>query len=92
VDAIANERSTQQMMTAPDRNGAPALPKRTPRGLLPSTWLERIVTVEYVVAGDLRTTTGTLADLYPAGIVLNAGGLRTLVTWDAIAVVELAGD
>jgi hypothetical protein len=33
-------------MTAPDANGQPSLPKRTaPKGLLPSTWLERTLNV-----------------------------------------------
>jgi hypothetical protein len=36
-------------MTRPDVNGTPALPKRVgPKGLLPSTWLERTLKLEYV--------------------------------------------
>jgi len=35
-----------EAMTAPDVNGAPSLPKRSaPKGLLPSTWLERTLRV-----------------------------------------------
>jgi hypothetical protein len=80
-------------MTAPDKNGAPALPKRVgPKGLLPSTWLSRALRLEYVVCGQLRETTGTLLDVYPAGPVLNAGGARTLISWDTLAVVELVED
>jgi hypothetical protein len=61
-------------MTAPDKNGTPALPKRDgPKGLLPSTWLKRALRLEYVVCGELRETTGTLLDVYPADPVVNAG-------------------
>lgn len=36
-------------MTRPDVNGTPSLPKRAgPKGLLPSTWLERTLKLEYV--------------------------------------------
>ena len=36
-------------MTRPDVNGTPSLPKRSaPKGLLPSTWLERTLKLEYV--------------------------------------------
>ena len=80
-------------MTAPDRNGTPSLPRRDgPKGLLPSTWLKRALRLEYVVCGELRETTGTLLDVYPAGPVLNAGGARTLIAWETVAVVELVGD
>ncbi len=80
-------------MTAPDKNGAPALPKRAgPKGLLPSTWLSRALRLEYVVCGQLREITGTLLDVYPAGPVLNARGGRTLIAWETVAVVELVED
>jgi hypothetical protein len=81
-------------MTAPDKNGTPALPKRTgPKGLLPSTWLSRALRLEYVVCGQLRETTGTLLDVYPAGPVLHCGGgARTLIAWETVAVVELVED
>ncbi len=37
-----------EAMTRPDVNGTPSLPKRNgPRGLLPSTWLERTLKVAY---------------------------------------------
>jgi hypothetical protein len=40
-----------QAMTRPDANGAPSLPKRGgPKGLLPSTWLDRTLKVEYTDA------------------------------------------
>jgi hypothetical protein len=38
-----------EAMTRPDSNGTPSLPKRGgPKGLLPSTWLERTLRLEYV--------------------------------------------
>lgn len=82
-----------EAMTRPDVNGTPSLPKRSaPKGLLPSTWLERTLKLEYVVCGELRETTATLLDLYPAGPVLNVAGARTLIAWDTVAVVELVND
>ncbi len=88
---MADETTTY--MVAPATNGEPLLPRRTgPRGLLPSTWLERALKIEYVVCGELRHATGTLLDLYPTGPVINVGGARTLIAWDAVAVVELIND
>jgi hypothetical protein len=67
------------------------LPKQSrPKGLLPSTWLERTLRVEYVDArGDGQAASGTLLDLYPFGPVLNVGGAKTVLSWDALRVVQL---
>jgi hypothetical protein len=83
-----------QAMTRPDVNGAPSLPKRGgPKGLLPSTWLDRTLKVEYTdAAGAGRQTSGTLLDLYPAGPVLNIAGAKTIVAWERLALVELVED
>ena len=62
------------------------------KGMLPSTWGGRALRLEYVVCGELRETTGTLLDVYPAGLIVNAGGARTLIAWETVAVVELVGD
>ena len=84
---------TAVYMAAPKTNGDSPLPRRGgPKGLLPSTWLKRHLRLEYVVCGELRQATGTLLDVYPAGPVLNAGGARTLIAWDTVAVVELVED
>ena len=38
-------------MTRPDSSGTPSLPKRAgPKGLLPSSWLERTLKVSYMDA------------------------------------------
>jgi hypothetical protein len=81
-------------MTAPDVNGTPALPRRSgPKGLLPSTWLERTLKVEYTDCyGSGQATSGTLLDLYPAGPVFNIGGAKTLISWDRLALCELVED
>jgi hypothetical protein len=83
-----------QAMTAPDVNGQPSLPRRSgPKMLLPSTWLERTLKVEYVgCRGDGVQTSGTLLDLYPAGPVLNIGGAKTLIAWDRLVLCELVED
>ena len=81
-------------MSRPDSNGTSSLPKRTaPKGLLPSTWLERTLKVEYTDChGSGRETSGTLLDLYPAGPVLNIGGAKTLLSWDRLVLCELVED
>jgi hypothetical protein len=83
-----------QAMTRPDANGTPSLPKRGgPKGLLPSTWLDRTLKVEYTDAsGADQETSGTLLDLYPAGPVLNIAGAKTIVAWERLALVELVED
>jgi hypothetical protein len=83
---------TANYMTAPTTNGDKPLPRRVPKGLLPSTWLERELRVEHTVGGAVRETVGTLADLYPAGPILIVDGRRTLLTWDTLATVELVPD
>ena len=83
-----------EAMTRPDVNGSPALPKRaSPKGLVPSTWLERTLKLEYVDGfGVGQATSGTLLDLYPVGPVLNIGGAKTLLSWDRLVLRELVED
>ena len=81
-------------MSRPQTNGEAPLPKRAaPKGLLPSTWLNRTLRVAYTDChGSGVETSGTLLDLYPAGPVLNLNGAKTLLSWDRLAVVELVED
>jgi len=83
-----------EAMTRPDSNGTPALPKRSaPKSLLPSTWLQRTLKVEYTDCyGSGQETSGTLLDLYPTGPVLNIGGAKTLLSWDRLVLCELVED
>lgn len=83
-----------EAMTKPDVNGTPSLPKRSgPKGLLPSTWLERTLKVAYVdVFRAGMETSGTLLDLCPAGPVLNMGGAKTLICWERLVLCELVED
>jgi len=60
--------------------------------MLPSTWLNRSLKLEYVVCGELRATEATLLDVYPAGPVINAAGARTLIAWDRLVLCELVED
>jgi hypothetical protein len=81
-------------VAGPDTNGVPAavpLPKRDgPKGLLPSTWLNRGLRIQYTdFYGSGRETSGTLLDFYPAGPVLNIAGSRTMISWDALVLCEL---
>jgi hypothetical protein len=81
-------------MTAPTVDGQPSLPRRGgPKGLLPSTWLERTLKLEYVDAsGSGVQTSGTLLDLYPAGPVLGIGTTKTLISWERLVLAELVND
>ncbi len=83
-----------EAMTKPDVNGTPSLPKRSaPKGLLPSTWLERTLQVSYVGAdGAGVETRGTLLDLYPFGPVLSLSGEKTALSWDSLRAVTLIND
>jgi hypothetical protein len=64
---------TGAYMVAPTTDGRLALPKRPgPKGLLPSTWLNRELQVEYVDASGMAAeASGILLDTYPAGPVLS---------------------
>jgi hypothetical protein len=81
-------------MTAPSTNGDKPLPRRGgPKGLMPSTWLDRTLRIEYAgAAGEMRESTATLLDLYPAGPILNIGGAKVLLSWDHLVLVELVED
>jgi hypothetical protein len=83
-----------EAMTAPTVDGQPSLPKRTgPKGLLPSTWLERTLRVSYVDCyGRGQEASGTLLDLYPAGPILSLAGAKTLISWDRLVLCELVED
>ncbi len=83
-----------EAMTRPDANGTPALPKRSaPKGLLPSTWLERTLQISYVDADGMGAeTSGTLLDLYPFGPVLSLAGEKTALSWDCLRAVTLIND
>ena len=80
-------------MSAPDANGHIHAKRVGPRGLLPSTWLERTLRISYVDAHGTGTeTSGTLLDLLPFGMVVNIQGAKTVLSWDAVRVVELVED
>jgi len=83
-----------EAMTAPTVEGQPSLPRRTgPKGLLPSTWLERTLKIEYTDCyGTGQQTSGVLLDFYPTGPVLNIGGAKTLLSWDRLVLCELVED
>ena len=83
-----------EAMTRPDVNGAPSLPKRSaPKGLLPSTWLNRSLRVEYMDCyGGGQETRGSLLDFYPVAPVLHVAGAKTLICWERLVLCELVED
>ena len=80
--------------TTPSSNGEAPLPRRGPKGLLPSTWLDRPIRIEYETANDEGAVlSGCLLELFPFGPVLRSTeGDRLAVSWDRITLVELLGD
>jgi hypothetical protein len=62
-----------EAMTAPTMDGQPFLPKRRgPKSLLPSTWLERTLKVEYTDCyGSGQATSGTLSPMRGEGALLD---------------------
>jgi hypothetical protein len=82
------------VITKPDSNGTPALPKRSgPKGLLPTTWLERTLKLEYMDGfGAGACASGVLLDFFPAGPVLNIDGAKTLIAWERLVAVQLVED
>ena len=85
---------TAVYMAAPKTNGDSPLPRRGgAKGLMPSTWLNRTLRIEYAgTMGEARETTATLLDLYPAGPVLNIAGTKTLLAWERLVLCELIED
>jgi hypothetical protein len=83
-----------EAMTAPTVDGQPSLPKRAgPKGLLPTTWLQRTLKVEYVDGfGAGVEAIGVLLDYFPAGPVLNIDGAKTLLSWDRLVLAQLVED
>jgi len=81
-------------MTAPTTNGDKPLPRRTGvRTMLPSTWIDRTIRLEYAgAAGDARETTATFLDWTPAGLLLNIAGAKTLLAWERLVMCELQED
>src|SRR5215216_678595 len=73
-------------MAAPKTNGEAPLPKRAAsKGMMPSAWVTRTLRVEYIgAAGQACSTSATLLDFYPAGLVLNIDGAKALLVWDRL--------
>ncbi len=77
-------------MGKPDANGHIHVKRVAPKGLLPSTWLNRTLRIDYVNGfGAGVETRGTLLDTYPAGPVLNIAGAKTLLCWERLVLCEL---
>ena len=81
-------------MAAPTVDGQTSLPKRAaPKGMLPSTWLQRSLRLEYVDGfGAGVETSGVLLEFYPAGPILNVAGVKRLISWDRLVSCELVED
>jgi hypothetical protein len=93
TEVVANSAQLS-LTTKPGANGEAPLPKRSgPKGLLPSTWLERSVRVAYTDAyGGGAETSGVLLDVYPFGPILSLDGIKTAISWDVVRLVELVND
>jgi hypothetical protein len=83
-----------EAMTKPESNGTPALPKRSgPKGMLPSTWLERTLKVAYTDCYGMGVeASGVLLDYFPAGPVMHIDGVKTLICWERLVLAQLVED
>ncbi len=77
--------------SAPYGLGDAPLPKRNGgRSLLPSTWIDRTLRVEYAGADGKRAeSSGVLLDWCPVGVILSLAGAKTLIPWERLALLEL---
>ena len=80
-------------MTTPGAYGDTPLPKRTgAKSMLPSTWLERPVKVEYMLDpnGKVTSSSAKLLDVCPFGPVFGMAGARMCISWDCVRSIELS--
>jgi hypothetical protein len=87
-------KDTGVYLTAPTTNGDKPLPRKVGvRTVIPSTWIDRTMRIEYVGAGgDAKETTATFLDWTPVGLLLNVAGAKTLLAWERLVLVELLED
>ena len=87
-------RIMAEMTTTPSSNGEAPLPRRTPKGLLPSTWTGHTVRLEYIgTGGEAVVTTAALLELFPFGpVVRSREGEKFALSWERLTLVELVGD
>jgi hypothetical protein len=87
-------KDTGVYMTVPTANGDAPLPKRAGvRTMLPSTWIDRTLRVEYVGAdGKSKETSATYLDWTPVGMLLMIAGAKTLLSWERLVLCELQED
>jgi hypothetical protein len=72
-----SEITTVEAMSKPHANGHIHVKRVGPRGLLPSTWLDRTLRIEYTDChGTGQETSGVLLDFFPTGPILNVGGCK----------------
>ena len=80
----------QTLTTKPSSNGDKALPKRNAPTMLPASWIERGVRVEYTDAkGKGVETTAKLLATCPAGLIRAVDGARLCLSWDKWTMLEL---
>lgn len=81
-------------MTTPGAFGDKPLPRRSaPKMLMPGSWLQRSIRVEYRDGdGRAQTLSGKCLDYFPTGMVVGSSGARILLSWDRIVLVELGSD
>ncbi len=81
-------------MTVPGAYGDKPLARRDPpKGMLPSTWINRSVRAEVIgLDGKSVPISGTLVDWFPFGPVLRTGSTRTMYSWDSLRLIELVND
>lgn len=84
---------SQMATTKPSSNGEAPLPRRGPKGLLPSIWTGHSVRVEYMDGSGAATMTGAMLEYFPFGPVMRSSeGGKFALSWERISLIELVGD
>jgi hypothetical protein len=88
--------TSTDMMAAPVRqveNGKTVPRRAGTRTMVPLSWLDRTVKIEYVGAGGMgQETSATLIDWTPVGLLVSISGAKCLMPWERLVLLELVAD
>jgi hypothetical protein len=91
-----NERSISvaELVTKPGSNGEAPTARRQPKGLLPYSWLNHTLKIDFVEAdGTAGTASGAYVEQYGFGPVLKSSlGDKFAISWDRLVQVQLKED
>ena len=81
--------SKTEMATPASYDDTPLPRRQVPKGMLPGSWMNRSLKIDYLSADGAGTPTrGTLLDWLSTEPYLSVDGVRTIIAWDAIRSIE----